>query len=322
MIYICRALAMTLFIFCGWVELEGKEKVDSEAILILNMEDEATLPKRFRTAQSPFISEDVQEPLPTREGLDHLRISGSSQFSEKGLKVLISDLQAPHPLYILDLREECHGFVNGTAVSWYGIKNWGNVGKIQEQIEYSEKQLLEDTKLAGETIVHRVIKKDDKGLNLPETQAFSMNVNWVATEQELSTNYPVYYLRMPTTDHVRPSDETVDRFIALVQGLPQSGWIHFHCAAGAGRTTTFMVMYDMMKNAKAISFEDIIKRQWYLGGINLTKDTKDSWKAPCAAERVRFLEEFYQYCKNNQDHFQQKWSDYVQEKHVSLSSAL
>jgi len=63
------------------------------------------------------------------------------------------------------------------------------------------------------------------------------------------------------TDHVRPLDDAVDRFILAVRALPDGAWTHFHCEAGLGRTTTFMVLYDMLRNANRVSLEDIVRRQ-------------------------------------------------------------
>ena len=48
---------------------------------------------------------------------------------------------------------------------------------------------------------------------------------------------------------------------------------HFHCKEGIGRTTTFMIMYDIMKNYKEVSLNDIIKRQYLPSGIK-EKDAK------------------------------------------------
>ena len=57
-------------------------------------------------------------------------------------------------------------------------------------------------------------------------------------------------------------------------------------------------MYDTMQNAPAVDDAAIIKRQFYLGGINLA-DTANApeWKRPWAVERYKFVELFYRYCR-------------------------
>jgi hypothetical protein len=73
------------------------------------------------------------------------------------------------------------------------------------------------------------------------------------------------YVRISVTDHARPLDDEVDRFILAVRALPENAWAHFHCEAGRGRTTTFMVLYDILRNANRVSLEDIVRRQKILG---------------------------------------------------------
>jgi len=61
-------------------------------------------------------------------------------------------------------------------------------------------------------------------------------------------------------------------------------------------TTTFMIMYDMIKNYKEVSSDDIIKRQ--LAFANFDGDAVKSFKNK---ERMDFLSEFYNYLKVNGD---------------------
>lgn len=64
--------------------------------------------------------------------------------------------------------------------------------------------------------------------------------------------------------------------------------IHFHCKAGIGRTTTFMIMYDIIKNYQHISLNDIIKRQVVLSKMD-EKNSQDFY----TGEHFKFLEKFY-----------------------------
>jgi hypothetical protein len=60
-------------------------------------------------------------------------------------------------------------------------------------------------------------------------------------------------------------------------------------------------MADMLRNAKNVSFEDIIHRQHILGGINLAKkkSKKPDILKEKAQSRLTFLGEFYEYAKAN-----------------------
>jgi Inositol hexakisphosphate len=108
-------------------------------------------------------------------------------------------------------------------------------------------------------------------------------------------------VRLTVTDHARPLDEEVDRFILAVRALPQNAWAHFHCEAGRGRTTTFMVLYDMLRNAARASLEDIVRRQKLLGyDYDVLRPAEPgNWKAPYTDDRAAFVRAFYNYARAN-----------------------
>jgi Protein-tyrosine phosphatase. len=120
------------------------------------------------------------------------------------------------------------------------------------------------------------------------------------------------YIRVTVTDTERPEDDMVDYFVKKVRKLPEDTWLHFHCKAGMGRTTTFMAMYDMMKNSKKVSLEDIMERQELLGGVKLLKPV--GGKESESQKRSDFLRQFYQYTKENNDNFKTSWSQWLNSK--------
>lgn len=301
-----------IFLFLFACSINSKEM---ESLLILNMKNESVLPRNFRTTQSPFKSDF--ETHPTRKGLDELKLSGTSQFSEKAFESILDQLGHPNCLYVIDLRQESHGFLNGNAVSWYTPKDWGNVGKTLPEIEKIEKQLLQNALQQHQLNLYNIVKKDAEGHKLPETVPMPLVVTKATTEQDLVTRYGAKYLRLPVTDHMRPSDDIVDQFVTFVRDLPNDCWVLIHCAAGMGRSTTFMIMFDMMKNAKQVSFDDILKRQWLIGGLDFKKPAKYAWKMSYALERKDFIKDFYEYAHTNKDQFQQSWSSYIKAKQIN-----
>jgi protein-tyrosine phosphatase len=120
-------------------------------------------------------------------------------------------------------------------------------------------------------------------------------------------------VRITVTDHTRPFDDEVDRFILAVRALPDSAWAHFHCEAGLGRTTTFMVLYDMLRNANRVSLEDIVGRQRILsnGYDVLLPDEPGNWKAPYAADRAEFVRAFYNYARANPNGRPELWTEWL-----------
>jgi hypothetical protein len=79
-------------------------------------------------------------------------------------------------------------------------------------------------------------------------------------------------------------------------------------------------MYDMIRNAKEVSFEDILTRQSFIGGLNLLNESSNSdWRKPHFEERKDFLKKFYKYCQL--DLFGQKtWSDWIKEQKMSQAT--
>jgi hypothetical protein len=275
------------------------------------MKDEAILPRNFRTTEDPFILSSKDVVPPTRVGFNHLRLSGSAQFSDQSFKVILEKIKSPKNLYIVDLRQECHGFINGDAVSWYGVRDWSNVGKSINEIEEEELALLSLAMQEKNVVIGKIEAKDDQGEKVPEISPMRVKVENVETESKLASRYRVNYVRVPISDHVKPSNDTVDRLVSFVKNLPEDHWLHIHCSAGVGRTTTVMAMIDMMKNAKQVSLKDIFDRQWLIGGRDLRKLTLTPWKISLIRERVQFLENFYKYCETNQDQFRTSWSLYL-----------
>jgi protein-tyrosine phosphatase len=277
--------------------------------MILNMENKGLLPRNFRMTEAPYTPEIFHHPLsmvesPCNHGLAKLCVSGSGQFSEQSLDKILSTIPAKKIL-LLDLREESHGFINGIAVSWYSDKDWSNKDKSLEEILADEKQRLQ-----------KALK--EKNIYLFEKAFFPENphliqVQEVYTEAELAKRMGIPYVRIPVTDHLKPSVEVVDQIIHLIKNqlIDQKIWIHSHCSAGRGRTTTFICMYDMMLNASKVSFEDILLRQALIGGKDLTEpfDIYD-WRYEHHFERLQFLKDFYMYCQENPN-FEQYWSSWI-----------
>src|SRR6266498_983721 len=78
--------------------------------LILDEPYNDTLPRNFRKSNGELSREHKEVPDTT--GLSSLNISGSAEFSDKSLQLLIKAVNSKH-LIDIDLRQESHGFVNG-----------------------------------------------------------------------------------------------------------------------------------------------------------------------------------------------------------------
>ena len=248
------------------------------------------LPRRFRTEQYPLAKAAW---TPSTEGLAALRVSGSANPGRNEFKPLLQTLRTAAgqgPIYIVDLRQESHGYLNNETVSWYGKDNRSNVGLSTAAILQDEAQRLAAAQ--GKTVAATAF-----GWGKP-TGGKTFTVTSSETEAAAVQAAGGHYVRFTLTDMLAPQPDQVDAFLKFYKRLPKDAWLHFHCQAGMGRTTTFMTMADILRNADRVPVEDIAARQYLLKGVNLLEGGKkdsDDWHELAAVDRARFIKYFYDY---------------------------
>ena len=144
------------------------------------------------------------------------------------------------------------------------------------------------------------------------------------TEQDCVKALGAKYKRFLVTDNNRPEDSDVDEFVKFVRKLQkkekhkkQKCWLHFHCLAGMGRTTTFMSLYEMMVTASSdmLPLDEILARQHKAGGADLTH----MWYSPDPEGWLNFLKNFHGYAKDEKDGYVsgKLWSEWVSSKKIN-----
>lgn len=265
------------------------------------MRNSPELPKRFR------LSTDTLPAKINAKGLAELRIAGGAQFSKAAFNKILHRLNTKH-IIVFDIRQEAHGFVNGNAVSWYGVRNADNATKTHAEIEANQASLLRELAAEDEVEINKIVQKSAEG-EVKVIKPTEYLVHDTTSEEDYVTSLGHQYKRFYVQDYHAPTAKEVDRFVQAVNKLSTSKWIYMHCRAGIGRTTVFMTMFDMIRNAKQLSFEDIMDRQAALGGKDLrVLPSKTHYKYQWAADRLNFLKQFYQYARDNKDHYQTSWT--------------
>lgn len=243
--------------------------------------------------------------------MEDLKIAGSVQFSEENLSTAAKAMQ--NNVWVIDLRRESHGYVGGLPISWYFPHNQSNLGLSTELILAQEAHQIASLKTQDPLIIHRITRKS--GGKIVQTLPVTIVPHGLETEQQLCQRLGLNYLRLPVADHSRPNNKEVEQFVDFVKGQPKGTWLYFHCRGGKGRTTTFMVLYDMLMRAKSDSLEEIMARQKALGALDLFKtnaDPEDAWKKDLQIERRNFIKSFYEYAASKEGYPQKTWHQWLE----------
>ncbi len=311
-LYILFLLSLVILESPGFTQPSFPVLVFDEKINKQGQSDiENLLPRRFRS--TAFCLTGFFNGLRFKA----LRISGSGQFTQKQLtQIVLSILQQqkipPQDFVLVDLRQEPHLFVEGKPFTLFSPYFSGHQDNTSNQSLEEEQYLKKRLEAEDTFLVHTVSKKDPKG-NLGTTRLTSLSSKTILTEHEIAKDLGISYRRLAVQDHQPPSDNVVEDFITLVQNLPPQAWVHFHCRGGSGRTSTFMIMYDILKNGKKLSLSEIMNRQVALGGKNLDNITsKSPFLKEGAQKRQRFIHHFYRYATASDGLGHQSWRQWLQ----------
>lgn len=280
--------------------------------LVLDTESRTLPPANLRDTR--MISDYYQGNL---TGIERLHASASATPSEAGWDIIAEYIfqrtgNKPQDVLVLDLRQENHGYLNGNALTLCDLHNWLNLGKTEAESLLSEQQWL--AKLSTLPQIEHVLS-NQQFAKMDYDQGKTIPVEKISSEKELVNNLGFSYQRLTVTDHRAPLDTEVDAFVALIDNLPENTWLHIHCRAGKGRTTTFLSLYDMLKNADKVSFNDIIQRHAaippYYDLTDVSRDKPDL--AIYYQERYELLTAFYQYAQDKLSGYPGKWSSWKAE---------
>lgn len=118
-------------------------------------------------------------------------------------------------------------------------------------------------------------------------------IDW-AIEQQVVKKYGFKYQRFPIKDYHQPDSQQYEEIINFITKLNDNQKIYVHCKAGLGRTTNFLAMYDIIKNGKKLSFDQILERQHKIGGIDLREVNAESMNdANIVFEKLMLLRQLY-----------------------------
>jgi len=267
---------LTLYLSNSWAD---------NAIFALDSDPHSIWPKRYRSTihkQPNFIPKMI----------------GSGQFNWNQLKNVLNTHQGYH-LYIIDLRQESHGFLNNqTPFSWYAIKNWENLHKSVQRINSTEKKRFQKLNGIENIPIYLIQKKSNDGVVIEKTETKVSIVN-ALSEQQFLTEKGIENKRFYVADRMPDSPETIDKWINLLKSIDiRKTILYIHCRGGSGRTTQFMAIADIWFNAQNDSLNTILQREFVIGGKDLTQlPEKSHFSFYYAKKRLRLVSQVYAYVK-------------------------
>ena len=246
----------------------------NESIITIDSTSSVGLPMRLRD-------------IPT------LNISGSAPFTPDQLLNLKNYITTDN-ICIVDLRQESHGMINDLAISFLNPYKDLNNGFTTEQTIKAENSLLNKIKIGNTIQLYK-----HTGIFIKD-----ITVDFISNESQLVTEADMQYKRFAVKDNSAPTPDIVDEFVEFIKNKPDDIHLHFHCAAGKGRTTSFMVMYQAMKNNSNLTLEQLLSYQYNIGGVNLHDNNI----------QYNFLEDFCNYVQKNKDsNYSISYSQWIKE---------
>ncbi|MBY0500540.1 MAG: hypothetical protein K2P93_00875 [Alphaproteobacteria bacterium] len=239
---------------------------------------------KFRTMQDKIYS---LESVDLR-GLREIKASGGNLPRLHYVSWKLSHIQGPKT--ILDLKSEFHGYIKGIPTTFFGYN------RSEPGLRHIPRRYLITGSI--DVLPDRVLAEEN------EVKKFGFNYK--------SVNVGSKFIA---------SDEQIDEIVTFFDSLPPNMWVHIHCTNGAGRTSTALAMLDIMKNAPQVRLEDINKRQYLLGSVDLF-DT-EVWKGGTYTKeelenRKKFIENFYAFiCERKQGGIQ-LWSEWIRQKSAKI----
>jgi hypothetical protein len=288
---------LVLPLVCGAKCPRYSQNKRGDAIRILTTNScGVVMPHRFRASTDDIqghlelYRKEIEEPrlVPSLKGFEETRMSGSSQFC-LGARELFEFLKGQQAT-VIDLRMESHGFIDDLAVSFYCPYNWDRLRGRPSEMWKEEVKDFQELAQKGKVILYEK-EHDKEGAICGGGKTVHFNTAY--TEAQALQKEGIKYVRIFVPDHRRPRDREVDQLVDL---FARNHWLHFHCKAGRGRTTTAMIMRDMVMNARDIALDDILMRNFIYSTLDLSKFDGELVKRQYAEERLDFLGSFYNYC--------------------------
>lgn len=208
---------------------------------------------QYPTLQNPELSETVPG-APNFRDVAGTRVHGVAQPTVEGMRNVLKRLGAESKTVMwTTMREEPVLYVNGRSVTLrelaHPFANLEQPGLTGAQVEAQEEALKAEVQREAALHGNRILLHEEA----PDgtVQARWMPIESLQTPREVFAQMNreglhVDYARIPVTDEKAPEEADFDALVARFKNVPAGTEMVLNCHAGRGRTTTAMVVADLM----------------------------------------------------------------------------
>lgn len=237
------------------------------------------------------------------EGLVALNSYGSGLINYHDFKSRFKDNR--DKIYVVNLFPEDIYYYNDRCLKWYGLG-------------YTQSTLGNNA----------YAKKPIRGFFKPILRFFYGyppvdDLKSLKTEEQIIHEMGGHYF-MPLRDNTNwlNSQGYLEETIQFFESLPNDAIVYFHCFHGKGRTTTFMILYDIFRNHKKVPLIDIVNRHYCLGRedvFNTVVYVAGSWSEAALLARKKLVEHFYEFMNDPKGYHHQSWAQWNASKGYTTS---
>lgn len=257
----------------------------------------------FRSTQDPFPAKRLQDNYcrsANTEGLSDLNAYGSGVIYYKDFKEHFKN--TPKKIYLINLLNDDIYYYKDYCLRWYGI---GYMNRDLGEIIFTSSPL----KVIYKTLIRLVFGSPP-----------SHDITQLKTERQIIEELGGHYY-LPLKGHKGwlNNPNFIDDLLRFFESIPDDGLLYVHCIHGKGRTTTFLVLYDIFRNGKKLPLQDITNRHYCLGRENVI-DTElwanGTWTQKALNARKNLIEKFYAYMTDPKGYGKKSWAEWRLEKGI------
>lgn len=257
----------------------------------------STIPqKRQNQARCQKLNIHTSHPL-------NIHASGLINFND--FKSQIPSSNYPR-LYVVNLLDDDIYYYKNRCLRWYGLG-------------------YKKTDLGMPLFRHKKSKYYYKAIlrllyHPPQREEIIQNPSLVETEREIVEGMgATYAMPLEGKSNWLETQEYIPELIRFFESLPNDALLYVHCAHGKGRTTTFLVLYDIFKYKGQLTLQQIADRHYCLGREDILDTTvweNGSWTQEALLARKDLLERFYLYMTSGEKGYPRlSWEEWNSQSH-------